>query len=331
MGLQIIEDREIWDSFIQQSPHGDIFHLWDCLKIIEKHSRCQLFTYGILNGKNLIALAPIFHKKIFGLDFLFSPPPKTAVPYLGFVLDGSYGSLHQKKKEHVLRLIADEIIPEINSYTPNTVYISNPPGQTDFREFVWKGYELIPHYTYFLDLNPDLDSIFAGFTRQRRQNIKKAENQGFEVRHGGDLSVLFDALEKRYMEQGLSIPLISKEYLLEVYSTLPEYLELYTVEEGGNVGGSILVTKFKDVKLWLGTGSCSRSCNELLIWNIIQDAKRNNFSSCDFVGANTKNLCKFKNQFNPSLKVSYGISKNDMVGKLSRTLYFSFMRKSRMH
>lgn len=322
MGIQIIEDQEQWDSFILKSPFGHIFHLFDFLKIVERHTRFQLFPYGITQGEKLVAVIPLFYQKRYGLRFILSPPPKTAIPHLGIVLDGSINTLNQTKKEHLLHQISDELISEIDSFSTNLVYISNPPDEIDFRNFLWRGYDLKPGYTYYLDLNPSIDEILGGFTRQRRQSIKKAEQQGFEVRTGGDLSVLFHDLERRYREQGLSLPLTSKEYLADLHSTFPDHFKLYTVEKEGTIEGLILTTRYKDVKLWVGAGSV-----ELLIWNIIRDAKRDGFPYCEFVGANTGNLCKFKNQFNPSLKVYYEIYNRDTIGKISEYFYVHLMKK----
>jgi hypothetical protein len=330
MSIQIIENREVWDTFVQNSPSGDIFHLWDFLKIMEKHSQYRLFTYGIFKSDTLIALAPMFYKRSFGLDFLFSPPPKTAVPNLGVIFDHSHETANQKKKEHILRLASEELIEKINSFSPNMVYISSHPDHTDMREFIWRGFDLKPRYSYFLDLNPDLDSIFRGFTRQRRQSIKKAEDNGLDVRSDGNPSALFEDIEQRYGEQGLAVPLINKDYLMELCSAFPQYLQLYTVEKDGHREGSILATRFKDVKLWVGSGSGKSYGNELLIWRIIQDAKQDHFASCEFVGGNTRNICRFKNQFNPSLKVYYEITSGDFLGNLSKMLYFSFMKKNRL-
>jgi hypothetical protein len=323
MDIHIIKDEEEWDSFILKSPYGQIFHLWNFLKIVENHSQTRLFTYGIFNGEKLVALIPLFYQKRYGFRFIFSPPPKTAIPHLGMVLDNTFDTLNQHRKERLLIQMADKLLPELDTHAPNLVSISNPPDYIDLRPFIWKGYEVKPRYTYFLDLNSSLDNILKGFTRQRRQSIKNAESQGFEVQTGGDITDLYKGMENRYREQGLTIPLLGQNYLSDLYSAFPEYLKLYTVMNEGQKYGSILVTRFKDVKLWLGSGMV-----ELLIWNIIKDAQRDGFSSCELVGANTKNLCKFKNQFNPHVKLYFGIVKRDLIGKLSESFYHHVMRKT---
>jgi lipid II:glycine glycyltransferase (peptidoglycan interpeptide bridge formation enzyme) len=67
--------------------------------------------------------------------------------------------------------------------------------------------------------------------------------------------------------------------------------------------------------------------NEFMIWELIKKAKKENYKYFDLVGANNKNLCKFKSKFNPSLDFTYSIKKQDRLGSLAEALYTRLLKK----
>ena len=50
MAISIIDDSELWDRTVDQSPYGLLFHKWDFLKIAEKHTGWKLLPYGVYKG-----------------------------------------------------------------------------------------------------------------------------------------------------------------------------------------------------------------------------------------------------------------------------------------
>jgi hypothetical protein len=329
MGIDLVRDRGVWDAFIDRSPFGQIFHKWDFLRIIEKHTRCQLLPYALYNGEQLVGVVPLFLKKSYGARFIMSPPPMTGIPYQGLVMDGSFDRLKQHKKEQMLGSLSDHLIEEVEAYRPTMVVVSNPPDFHDLRQFRWKGYDLDPTYTYRVDLNRPLPDIWNGFSKARRQSIKSAAHSGLSMIKGGDISSLYTMLEERYLEQGYASPVISRDYLKDVCDAYPENVILYTVQDGETMSGSVLITRYKDVKVWMGTTRSSNHSNEFLIWNVLQEAKNEGYDSCEFIGANTRNLCAFKSQFNPSLAMYFRITKQNALGRLSEMLYRTFYRRIR--
>jgi len=97
--VEIVTEREIWDTFIDESPSGLLFHRWDFLKITERHTGYTTHPFGIYKGEELVAAFPIFCKRKGGLSVALSPPPMQAViPYLGIVMGRDYTVAKQSKK-----------------------------------------------------------------------------------------------------------------------------------------------------------------------------------------------------------------------------------------
>jgi lipid II:glycine glycyltransferase (peptidoglycan interpeptide bridge formation enzyme) len=326
MGIEIILDKQIWDAFIHESPQGQIFHKWDFLKVVEKHTGTKLFTYGIRKGEELVGVIPLFRKEMMGMNFIFSPPPKTAIPYLGLVLSRNYEGLKQYKKESFLALAMEELDREIENHTPSKVIITNSRGLVDLREFIWNGYQLEVSYNYFFDLQRPINEIWEGFSTVKRRSIKGAIKSGMTLSAGEDVDMLYDRLGERYHEQGFSDPLPGPDYLKDLAKKLPGHFQLLSAEDQGTISGSIYLTKYKDVKLWLGNIRSHNHSNEFLIWNALQQSKNEGYPVFELTGANTKQLCAFKSHFNPSLDVYYRISKGRLLGEWAESMYLRFIR-----
>ena len=159
MSVELIGDRALWDDFVEKSPYGLLFHKWDFLKIMEKHTNYQLLPYGIYRGNELICIFPLFFRYYNGFKMVFSPPPLTSVPYLGPVVSPVYDTLRQKRKEIYCNAIGDDIDQEIKKLMPNYTSIITAPEFIDMRPFKWNGYCVDTHYTYVIDLTNPQDVI----------------------------------------------------------------------------------------------------------------------------------------------------------------------------
>lgn len=91
-------DAKLWDKIVESSPHGTLFHIWKCLKIIEKYSKTKLYPVMVFKGTVPIGCIPLFYQKKLWMKLLFSPPPHVALSRLGPVLV-NYDELKQHKRE----------------------------------------------------------------------------------------------------------------------------------------------------------------------------------------------------------------------------------------
>jgi hypothetical protein len=71
----LIDDEERWDTFVDESASGRLFHKWDFMKITGKHTGFKFPHYGIFKGNELIGIFPLFQKQMHGINLLLSPLP----------------------------------------------------------------------------------------------------------------------------------------------------------------------------------------------------------------------------------------------------------------
>lgn len=256
---------------------------------------------------------------------LFSPPPKTAIPYLGFLFDEEYKKLKESRKEDYLKLIFNEVKEEINRLHPKYISISLIPDFLDIRQFKWNGYHIEPRFTYTIDLNNPLEQIWSDFKENVRRSIKKGEKIGYTLVIEQNISSFYQNLTNRYKEQNLKSPLLSESYLGDLVNMFSNNIFLYSLKEDGNIINNIIAINYNNNFLcWLGGITKKNDANEYLIWQLIQIAKIKNCNTFDFVGANTEHICMFKSKFNPNLSLYFLIEKETLISKLLKSFYKKF-------
>jgi hypothetical protein len=329
MTIEIINDREKWDEFIEKSPYGLLFHKWDFLKIIEKYSGFKLFTYGIYKEDQLISIVPFFYYKKFILKMMFSPPPRSAVPHLGFIVNNEFDELKQNKKEDYLKTIFTDINNELSKKSLNYINISTVANFSDIRQFRWNGYLVEPKFTYILNLSNPIEKIWADFKQEARKGIMKAENAGFRLESDNDTVAFYQKLRDRYKEQKLNEPIFCEKYIEDLINQFQNNIKLYYLYNNKNELMSCVITQeYKDrFVFWLGSIRSEGYANEYLIWSFIQRAKSEKYKIFDFTGANTENICRFKSKFNPQLEQYYNLCKKSFLSNFVELTYMKLIRK----
>lgn len=164
------ENADEWNGIVNKSPHGTIFHTWNWLSIAAKHSGFTLHPLIGYEKDEPVALLPLFHRKKFGLNFVFSPPPHTALLYLGPVFLFN-DSMHQNKREKIYTSFLDGVNDYIKKELhPQYMQVFLPPKLHDPRPFTWSGYTVKPEYNYVADLRPGLIILWKTF-RKRSDRI----------------------------------------------------------------------------------------------------------------------------------------------------------------
>lgn len=329
MTIKLIEDKDVWDGFIDQSSYGLLFHKWNFLKIVEKHTNCKLLSYGIYNGNTLICIFPLFIKKFKGVKTVFSPPLNTRIPWLGPVMSQEFDILKQNKKETYLNIVSEELNKEIKKISPNYVRISLVQNFLDIRPFQWSNYNIDANFSYVFDLNLSLDKILHGFRKDLRNEIKQVDASNFKLLQSSDITMFHELEKERYKKKGLDIMIISKNYLEDLFEAYPENLKLGILYDNDNdVISTQISCEYKDrYILWLGGANSQKYTygNEYRLWECIKQAKNAGYEKLDW-GGGPKNISQFKSKFNPALELYFVVHKKDNLGKFAEWSYSNFMK-----
>lgn len=329
MVVKLIDDQGLWNKHIEESPYGTLFHLWDFLKIIEKHSECKLYPYGIYRGDELVCLFPLFIKSFMGITMVFSPPHGMGIPYLGFVMSSIYDKLKQRRKESYINNVADEIEAEIKKMHANSVHISTVNRFVDVRPFRWNGYDILMNYSYAIDLKRPFDEIWENFDDELKREISESEKLQLSIRPADDVDRFYRVMQDRFKEQHETPPITSKEYLKDVLKTFPDNIKIGFLYNGNDILDPIASYQYKNRSgfwIWLARQDEALHSSESGAWNFIKNKKAEGMESLEITGANIKSQYVFKSKFNAPLIYNFSIFKNDLIGRMGEGIYSSLIK-----
>jgi hypothetical protein len=319
MVVELLEDKKRWDQFVETSPQGSLFHKWDFLKTVERHSRYRFLPYCVYSGEELRCIFPFFIGRDRGLTAMCSPPPNTQIWYLGPAFDPSVQALKAIARENILDQVTDELCREIDTIAPNFVEFTAVPNFLDVRFFTWKNFTARVLLTYVIDLEKSLDEIWASFSKSCRKGVKRVSAYSPEIQQTHDVSPMLDIWRERFPELGIEVPLLSDSYLKELVAAFPQDVTVYNLSIDGRLAAATAccVMQKERYGAWIGGVSARRDLgvNEYLDWEVIQQAKSEGFKKLDLGGA-TKRLSRFKSKFDPVLEPYCIVERRDTLRKI---------------
>jgi Acetyltransferase (GNAT) domain len=325
MVVELLEDKKLWDQFVENSPQGTLFHKWDFLKTVERHSRYQFLPYGVYSGDELRCIFPFFITRRLGLTHMYSPPPlHTQISYLGPAFDPSVQARKEHTREKIFEQVTGELCREIDKIAPNFVNFRTVPNFLDVRSFMWKNFTAHLMFTYAIDLEKPVDEIWASFSRSCRKKIKRVNAYSPEIQQTNDVSSLLDIWGERFPELGIEVPLLSDSYLKELVAAFPQDVTIYNVTIDGRLAmaQACCAMQKERYSFWIGGVSARKDLgvNEYIKWEIVRRAKSEGFKKLD-LGSFTEPLSRFKSKFDPVLEPFCYVERTDTLGKIVNFAY----------
>ena len=325
MVVELLEDKKRWDQFVETSPQGLLFHKWDFLKTVERHSQYRFLPYGVYSGDQLRCVFPFFIGRHQGMTYMASPPPKTQIPYLGPAFDPSVQTLKASAREKIFAQVTDELCREIDTIAANFVSIVTVPNFIDVRSFIWKKYREHLRFTYTIDLERPLDEIYASFTRRCRQGIKYVSAYSPDIQQTNDVSPLLDIWRKRFPELDIKVPLLSDSYLKDLVAAFPQDTTVYNLTIEGKLATAIACCAMQKERygLWIGMVNVRKDLQviEHLNWEVVKRAKSEGFKKLD-LGVSDAGPARYKSKFNPLFEPFFTLNKTDTLHKI----YFAYKK-----
>ena len=215
-------DQGQWDGFVESSPQGCIFcKAW----WLDAVAPGQYQLIGLFDNGTLIGGLPLIKSK--NTSGSYGMPPLTQT--LGVLLSeikGKYVKQISESKRITEALVG---ILEDSSYFSNNFHANF----TNWLPFMWAGYSQTTRYTYVIDGLSDEKEIWAGFAKNIKGDIKKAEKANLLVRTDlADQLRFWKTYEKTFYRQGMSTP-VSFEFFtrLDNMLSLRNKRQIFFVED----------------------------------------------------------------------------------------------------
>lgn len=322
-------DIERWNDYVARSPHGNPFHLYEALECCATHSQSTLHPLVGFKGQEPIGLLPMFSVSKGPMTAAFSPPPDLLVSYLGPALLNQ-GKLKQRKAERRHRRFIEGCIEWLDTdLNPQYIHLRTDGRYSDLRPFKWNEFDAAPSYTYVVDLSPGIDDVLMQFSGDARSNIRSGDDHNYEVTEGGAETIehIIEQVQARYNAQDEFYG-VTPEFVVDLYESLPDgCVRPYALTVDGEFQGGMVALEYDNtVYRWQGGAKpdVDLPVNDLVDWQIIQDAIDRGINTYDLVGANNPRLCGYKAKFDPSLRTYHSLERGTRSMNMVSSLYKRF-------
>jgi hypothetical protein len=167
-----------WDSLVERSPHGTVFHHSWWLDIAAQ--QFDIFCVRDKRG-SLCGGVPLPRKKKAGLT-LFHAPQLT--PFLGPIFDTS-GVADPCERLHLMRSAGELLAREMPRFDSFRCMVG--ARGPDLQGFLWAGFRAELAYTFRVPAAQPIQSVEAQVTRTHMQKLTKAKRLGLCVTRNDDV------------------------------------------------------------------------------------------------------------------------------------------------
>lgn len=339
MNLRIAneDDAKTWDSFIERSYNGSLFHSWTWLRLAEKHTGTILYPLMALKENSPVAVFPLFLQKKGPFRLVFSPPPSTVLFYLGPVFS-DFDIIKQERREKVYIEFQESVDLFIkNTLCAQYISISLSPELSDPRPFLWSGYDIEPQYDYVINLKNESDFLLDSLAKKPRQNMRRAKKRGMTVELGGrkEYEEILNLMDIRYAQQGKNVN-PSRKYLLDIFDAYKKYMRIFIARLNDDIVTGSIDFQYKDTHYsWIGNPKprypVTPSPNDLLIWESVLFARESGMKYYVTMNAagNKRLHTYYASKFNPALKVHFSLKKSTVLMNIMEKGYSGIVKPFR--
>lgn len=327
--VSLVDDRAVWNELVEQSSQSVPFHRFEALEIMAKHSGSELLPYCGHKGEQPVGLFPLFSLSRGPVRIAVSPPPDLKINYLGPVLL-NHKTLKQRKAEKRHTRFIDAVDDHLQrTVDPHYVHVRTGPDYGDPRPFDWNGFTLRPEYTYEVDITEPIDDLFMSFSGDIRSNVRQATNTDHELFEGDwdDAERILAMVRDRHAEQDVAFD-VPTSFVRDLYEALPDgTVRVYGCRSGGQfLGGDLTLENDELLLAWQGAADYDHelAVTDLVLWNVIQQARDRGLTRYDLCGANNRRLCQYKSKFDPTVRTYYTIERGTKAINRLKNLYTRF-------
>jgi GNAT superfamily N-acetyltransferase len=316
MALTLIEctDKECWDRFNEESPHGSVFCRTAFLDALAEEYRLLLVQdRGVPRAGIVLILRAgqpypgqypltMYQGLLLGRDLCLQPAYKRS-PLTLEVLDFLLTELTERYDRLVV--CQHHRFEDLRGFS---LFHAHEPDQGQFR--------IDLHYSGLLDLArlADFDHYLASIRTVRRQEYRRCQAKGFYVRPSHDLEMLDQLHARTFARQGIDrepnvvrvLRAVSEASLAKGFGALLTC----TAPDGTVASATLFLFDRSCAYYWIGANHPAYrhtgSGPYLLIENM-RHFQQKGLKAVDFVGINSPNRGDFKTSFN-AMPVPYFVA-----------------------
>jgi hypothetical protein len=248
----------------------------------------------VCKGGELFARLPYRRVRRYGLTAVSNPPLCHHLGPWFRPWTGKYAGELGRQKELILDLVLQ--LPEAD-----LVSLTLTPLLSNALPFCWSGFRHTTRYTYRIEDLTDLDRVWAEFTNERRNVIRRAQKI-VQVRDDLPVDTLYALLTKTWARQGRR-PHVSLDLVRRVHAAARAHNAcklLFAEDADGSVHAAVFVVFDERVAYYLlggaDPGFHPSGAYSLLVWEALQAAASSS-RVFDFAGSSARDIEHFNRTF----------------------------------
>jgi len=248
----------------------------------------------------------VWEERKFGLRVLRNPP---FTPYAGPFFE--YRATNAAAATDEQRSVVSAMVDYLSTKPATVVSLGLAPYVTDCLPFYWRGWKVVPRYTYRLDLTQDEDALLSGLSKERRNDIRKARKDGLAVLMPQNGEALESLARETFCRQALPFPSGTIEAILAEFSAGKNSFSVVT-ETNGTPTAAVYVVHDSAVAYYLIGGYAAgahHGAGALAMWYAILKAKELGLEVFDFEGSVIPPIERYFRGFGAALTPVFGVHK----------------------
>tara|TARA_B110000008_G_C16977982_1_gene566919 strand:- start:2252 stop:3262 length:1011 start_codon:yes stop_codon:yes gene_type:complete len=284
-------------KFDSLNPFQEIFWWKTIEKGFNKHCKVAL----ILDNDENLFLLPLFFHKIGPILRVGSPLRGTFTPYIGFIwltdkFDNNRQGIYLK---HVVMSLVELGVNWIElSFNSKNNHFSEGLEDLRFVNNLSK--------TIILNIEQDESRLWMGMQGRSRNLVRKAEKFGLQVKFLEfsieSVDLFYSLLENTFKKSGQKPPHSKAFYQLLIQKLIAtnNLIFLSIIKDANVVAMGVFLYNSEEMHFISGTSTAvgnKYAANNLMHWEVIKFALRNNIKKYDFGGLGISSIDKFKKSF----------------------------------
>lgn len=210
-----IKDTEVTQFDDLAQHYGTLFQRSDWVSLFAD----KMQRYGVFNkGGDMVGGFTLYHDRYFGMKMLrWAPFTPTCGPFMQLRSQNTVAILEER------RAVVEAMSEYLDALNPAICMIPLCQSVTDPLPFFWRGYKVIPNYTYILDLEQAPEQIKANMSPERRKNITKANKDGIKALLVSDMTIVRELVRATFDRQDKRVDVKCLDAILFGYAKQGNY------------------------------------------------------------------------------------------------------------
>lgn len=295
------DDLRAWDALASQ--HGGLFDSIRWTGLFEAGIR----RIGIFDaGGSLRGGFCVWEQRKLGLRVLRNPP---FTPHVGPFFE--YRASNRAARTDEARDVMESMATFLDHSGAAVVSLGIALEVKDCLPLSWRGYKVVPHYTYRIDLAQTEDILMTAMSSSRRNDVRKAIADGVAVKDTGDTLAMRALAMETYARQHTAFAPAPTDL---VFSRFPPRCNSYCLiaEANGRPLAGVYVVHDARTAYYLVGGyadGAHHGAGALAMWHAILKARQLGLQVFDFEGSMIPPIERYFRGFGGQLTPCFSLNK----------------------